>query len=119
MFLAAACRHSAGFTWAYNCRLYFLSYYPEADTVGTFFSLSAIVGGASGVIIGGRVADKLSHKYGDHTPDDLKTSKYNKTRIKLLILGSAMLLSAPFAFGVLALQPPMAFISLFLYYLTG
>ena len=24
MFLAAACRHSAGFTWAYNCRLYFL-----------------------------------------------------------------------------------------------
>ena len=24
MFLAAASRHSAGFTWAYNCRLYFL-----------------------------------------------------------------------------------------------
>ena len=24
MFLAAAARHSAGFTWAYNCRLYFL-----------------------------------------------------------------------------------------------
>ena len=87
--------------------------------MGTFFSLSAIVGGASGVIIGGRVADKLSHKYGDHTPDDLKTSKYNKTRIKLLILGSAMLLSAPFAFGVLAFQPPLAFISLFFYYLTG
>ena len=33
MFLAAACRHAAGFTWAYNCRLYFLSYFPAAEVV--------------------------------------------------------------------------------------
>ena len=116
MFLAAACRHSAGFTWAYNCRLYFLSYYPHAD-VGTFFSVSAIVGGASGVCIGGRVADKLSNIFsGEH---EAQSSKYNKTRIKLLILGSAMILSSPFACGVLAFEPPWAFISLFLYYLTA
>ena len=59
LFLAAACRHSAGFTWAYNCRLYFLSYFPHSD-VGTYFSISAIIGGATGVIVGGFVADKLS-----------------------------------------------------------
>jgi MFS family permease len=31
MFLAAATRHCAGFTWAYNARLYFLSYFPQAE----------------------------------------------------------------------------------------
>ena len=111
MFLAAASRHSAGFTWAYNCRLYFLTYYPQLHDVGSYFSVSAIVGGATGVIIGGRVADRLS--------SDASSSQYKKTRIKLTILGSAMLLSSPFAFSVLMLDPPFAFISLFFYYLTG
>ena len=89
MFLAAACRHSAGFTWAYNCRLYFLTYFPHSD-VGTFFSVSAIIGGASGVIIGGAVADKLSQALTrDYHPDRMDT-KVAKTRIKLSILGFAM-----------------------------
>ena len=30
-------RHCAGFTWAYNARLYFLSYYPEAEVGPTPF----------------------------------------------------------------------------------
>ena len=34
MFLAAAARHSAGFTWAYNCRLYFLRSVSAQLTVG-------------------------------------------------------------------------------------
>ena len=63
MFLAAACRHSAGFTWAYNCRLYFLSYFPRAE-VGTYFSVSAIVGGASGVVAGGQLTDWLTRNQG-------------------------------------------------------
>ena len=63
MFLAAACRHSAGFTWAYNCRLYFLSYFPRAE-VGTYFSVSAIVGGASGVVAGGQLTDWLTRSQG-------------------------------------------------------
>ena len=52
-------RHSAGFTWAYNCRLYFLSYFPLSE-VGTYFSVSAIVGGASGVVAGGQLTDQLT-----------------------------------------------------------
>ena len=35
------------------------SYYPESD-VGTYFSVSAIVGGATGVILGGSLADRLA-----------------------------------------------------------
>ena len=89
MFLAAACRHSAGFTWAYNCRLYFLTYFPHSD-VGTFFSVSAIVGGATGVIIGGAAADKLSHALTrGYDPDRMET-KVARTRIKLSVLGFAM-----------------------------
>ena len=70
MFLAAACRHSAGFTWAYNSRLYFLSYYPYSD-VGTFFSISAIVGGSLGVIAGGNLTDRMTYNL-------LNSQKYNK-----------------------------------------
>ena len=132
MFLGASCRHSAGFTWAYNCRLYFLSYYPDND-VGTYFTFSAIIGGASAVIIGGAIADKLAYKRVPDLAFDHE-SQIKGCRIRLYVLGFCMvfnrqtncclnlvfqLLSSPFAVGVLALQPPLAFFCLFGYYLLG
>ena len=39
----------------YDCS----SYFPQSD-VGTYFSLSAIVGGATGVVLGGAAADRLA-----------------------------------------------------------
>jgi len=117
MFLGASCRHSAGFTWAYNCRLYFLSYYPDND-VGTYFTFSAIIGGASAVIIGGAIADKLAYKRVPDLAFDHE-SQIKGCRIRLYVLGVCMLLSSPFAVGVLALQPPLAFFCLFGYYLLA
>ena len=46
-------------------------------------------------------------------------TKYVKTKTRLIVLGAAMALASPFAVGVLALNPPFAFVSLFLYYLIG
>jgi len=117
MFLGAACRHSAGFTWAYNCRLYFLSYYPDND-VGTYFTCSAIIGGASGVIIGGAIADRLAYK-GALDSDIDNQGQLRGSRIRLYVLGVAMLLASPLALGVLMLSPPLAFVSLFGYYLLA
>jgi len=117
MFLGASCRHSAGFTWAYNCRLYFLSYYPDND-VGTYFTFSAIVGGASAVIIGGAIADRLAYK-GAPDSDNGNQAQLRGSRIRLYVLGVSMLLSSPFAVGVLALQPPYAFVCLLGYYLLA
>ena len=131
MFLGASCRHSAGFTWAYNCRLYFLSYYPDND-VGTYFTFSAIIGGAAAVIMGGAIADKLAY---EEVADGENKTQLQGSRTRLYVLGTSMvksvkiflffynllcqLLSAPFAVGVLALQPPLAFACLFGYYLLG
>ena len=74
--------------------------------------------------------DNVSLKYINNRLD----SQFSKTRTKLMVLGMAMvrivfsfndlpkflqILSSPFAFGVLALDPPWAFASLFVYYLLG
>jgi len=117
MFLGAACRHSAGFTWAYNCRLYFLSYYPESD-VGTYFTFSAILGGATGVLAGGAIADRLAYK-GAQEEDSDNQKQIRGIRIRLYVLGISMLLASPLAVGVLCLDPPFAFASLFGYYLLA
>ena len=110
MFLAAACRHAAGFTWAYNCRLYFLSHFPAAEAAAaTAFPLSAILGGAAAVTAGGGLADWLAGAgsgaqcqhtgYRGHNIQmspllpkfyfRIETRIY-KTRTKLLVLGFAM-----------------------------
>jgi len=86
MFLGASCRHSAGFTWAYNCRLFFLSYYPDND-VGTYFTFSAIIGGASAVIIGGAIADQLAYK---EVSDGENKTQLQGSRIRLYVLGTSM-----------------------------
>ena len=88
MFLGASCRHSAGFTWAYNCRLYFLSYYPDND-VGTYFTFAAIVGGASATIVGGAIADRLAYK-GTPDSDIDNEAQLRGSRIRLYVLGVSM-----------------------------
>jgi len=104
LFLAAATRHCSGFTWAYNARLYFLSYYPEAE-VGLWLPLSAIVGGTVAVFLGGSLADRLASQGG--------------AKARLAVLGSALVLSSPLAAGTLFLDPPLAFVSLLGYYLLA
>ena len=110
MFAGAASRHCAGFTWAYNCRLYFQSYYPGGggDTAGLLVVGAACLGGGGGVMLGGVAADRLAGSGGAAA-----------ARARLVLLGTAMICSAPFAAGVLALHPPAAIACLFCYYLLG
>jgi hypothetical protein len=55
----------AGFSYAYNARLYNLTYFPDFD-VGTWLSLVSIFGGSFGVVLGGVISDAIVVRIGVH-----------------------------------------------------
>ncbi|XP_069956159.1 uncharacterized protein [Cherax quadricarinatus] len=94
---AACIRHTAGFSWAYNTQLYFLTYYPGFN-IGLWVMSASIIGGSLGVTVGGFVSDKLVKRIG--------------IRARLYVLAASQLIATPFAAGVLFFPPPGAFFSL-------
>ena len=54
---------SAGYSWAYNSRLFYLTYYEDFD-VGVWLTWVPIIGGASGVVMGGIASDWIRQKLG-------------------------------------------------------
>ena len=111
---------SAGFSFAYNARLFFLTYHPETD-VGMWLAGAAIVGGATGVLTGGIASDRLLKVLQRRRRQDSGgSSSINQeeagARARLLVLALSLALASPFAVCVLCLSPPWAFLSLFAYY---
>ncbi|XP_050708531.1 sphingosine-1-phosphate transporter SPNS2-like isoform X2 [Eriocheir sinensis] len=94
---AACLRHTAGFSWAYNTQLYFLTYYPDFN-LGLWVTACSIIGGSLGVAVGGFVSDRLVKRLG--------------LRARLYVLAGSQLIATPFAAGVLYFPPPGAFFSL-------
>ncbi|XP_069987687.1 protein spinster homolog 1 [Penaeus vannamei] len=94
---AACIRHTAGFSWAYNTQLYFITYYPDFN-LGLWVTGASIIGGSLGVAVGGFVSDKLVKRIG--------------LRARLYVLAGSQLLAMPFAAGVLYFPPPAAFFML-------
>ena len=58
LLLGACVRHTAGYCWAYNTRLYFLTYYPEFD-LGLWIFGCSVGGGSFGVFFGGYFSDRI------------------------------------------------------------
>ena len=54
---------SAGYSWAYNSRLFYQTYYEYFD-VGVWLTWVPIIGGASGVTLGGLASDWIRQKLG-------------------------------------------------------
>lgn len=104
LLLAAAVRHTGGYSWAYNTRPYFQNYHPEFDTDLGYWLLGCSIGGGSfGVFFGGFLSDRLVKKLGLHS--------------RLWVLSACTLIATPFASMVLYLDPPYALICLIFYYL--
>ena len=60
LLFAAAVRHTGGYAWAYNTRLYFQAYHPEFDSDLGYWLLGCSIGGGSfGVFFGGFLSDRL------------------------------------------------------------
>jgi len=101
LLLAAFFRHTAGYCWAYNTRLFFQFYYPEFD-IGLWTFCASVFGGSFGVFAGGFFSDRLV--------------KFLGLPSRLWLLSCCTLLAAPLAVGTLYFPPPWAFICLIIYY---
>ena len=66
LFLAAAVRHTSGYSWANNNVNYFNEYH-EGKEIGYWFTVCSIVGGSVGVFGGGFLSDLLVRKMGLHS----------------------------------------------------
>jgi len=102
LLVAAMARHTAGYSWAYNTRLYFQSYHPDFE-LGYWILLASCVGGSFGVFAGGFFSDRLVSKLGLNS--------------RLWLLSGCTLMAAPFAVLTLYLEPPASMATLIVYYL--
>jgi len=101
LLLAAIMRHTAGYSWAFNTRLFFQFYYPDYD-IGLWTFCASVFGGSFGVFAGGFFSDRLVKVLG--LPS------------RLWLLSGCTLLAAPLAVGTLYFPPPGAFGCLIGYY---
>jgi len=101
LLVAAFFRHTAGYCWAYNTRLFFQFYYPDFD-IGMWTFCASVFGGSFGVFAGGFFSDRLVKFLGLHS--------------RLWLLSACTLISSPLAVGTLYFPPPGAFGFLILYY---
>lgn len=98
LLLAACVRHTGGYCWAYNTRLYFGKYYPEFDSqLGWWLFADSLVGGSFGVFFGGFFSDFLVSKgLGLHS--------------RLWVLSGCTLVAVPFACLTLYLEVRQLFV---------
>lgn len=97
LMIAASIRHTGGMTFAYNCDLYYNSYFPNYDLGWWLFAVTIGIG-SIGVVVGGIVSDKIVKKMG--------------VRSRVLVLALSQLISTPGAFGSVYLDPFWAMITL-------
>jgi len=102
LLIAAMARQTAGFSWAYNTRLFFQNYYPNFN-LGYWILLASCIGGSFGVFAGGFFSDRLVARLGLHS--------------RLWLLSGCTLLASPLASITLYLDPPYSMGTLILYYL--
>jgi len=101
LFVATSVRHTAGYAWAYNTQNYLNTYYQNYNP-GLWLTVCSIFGGSFGVFVGGWLSDQLVKKWGLHS--------------RLWLLSATTIMAAPFAVGVLSVDPPGAFGFLMVYY---
>ncbi|XP_014216741.1 uncharacterized protein LOC106645405 [Copidosoma floridanum] len=95
--IAASIRHSGGMCFAYNCDLYYRSYFPDYDLGWWLFAVTIVIG-SIGVVVGGIVSDKFVAKMG--------------IRSRVAVLVVSQLIATPFAFGSVYFAPTWAMITL-------
>ncbi|CAG9853594.1 unnamed protein product [Phyllotreta striolata] len=95
--LAASIRHCGGMCFAYNCDLYYQTYFPDYDLGWWLFAVTIVIG-SIGVVVGGIVSDKIVAKMG--------------IRSRCVVLAVSQIVATPFAFGSVYFAPVGAMITL-------
>lgn len=95
---------TGGFAFAYNCDLYYRTYFPDYNLSWWLFTVTTVVG-SIGVLVGGAVSDKFVAKMG--------------VQSRVFILGLSQILATPFSFGSVYFGPTLAMVSLAVSYFFG
>ncbi|GAB0099276.1 uncharacterized protein DMENIID0001_151270 [Sergentomyia squamirostris] len=95
--IASSIRHCGGMTFAYNCDLYYTSYFPDVD-LGWWLFIVTVGIGSIGIVVGGVVSDRIVAKMG--------------IRSRVAVLAISQLIASPFAFGSVYFEPLWAMITL-------
>ncbi|KAG5893319.1 hypothetical protein JTB14_000278 [Gonioctena quinquepunctata] len=95
--LAASIRHCGGMCFAYNCDLYYQTYFPDYDLGWWLFAVTIVIG-SIGVVVGGVISDKIVAKMG--------------IRSRCVVLAVSQLVATPFAFGSVFCTPTGAMVTL-------
>lgn len=98
---AASIRHCGGMCFAYNCDLYYQSYFPDYDLGWWLFAVTIGIG-SIGVVAGGVVSDKFVAKLG--------------VRSRVAVLAISQIIATPGAFGSVYFNPTWAMVTLGLSY---
>lgn len=93
-----------GMCFAYNCDLYYQTYFPDYDLGWWLFAVTIVIG-SIGVVAGGIVSDKFVAKMG--------------VRSRLAILAISQIISTPGAFGSVYFNPTWAMVTLGISYFFG
>ena len=102
LLLAACVRHTGGYCWAYNTRLYFGEYHPDfEDQLGWWLFADSLVGGSFGVFFGGWFSDRIVTRLGLHS--------------RLWVLSAFTLIAVPFSCLTLYLDVSIYFNVILLY----
>ncbi|KAF5284137.1 hypothetical protein FQR65_LT00137 [Abscondita terminalis] len=99
--LAASIRHCGGMCFAYNCDLYYQTYFPDYDLGWWLFAVTIVIG-SIGVVVGGVISDKIVAKLG--------------IKSRLAVLAISQIIATPGAFGSVYFTPTYAMVSLGLSY---
>ncbi|KAK9497188.1 hypothetical protein O3M35_004553 [Rhynocoris fuscipes] len=100
--IAASIRHTGGLCFAYNCDQFYRDSFPHIDLGAWLFFVTFVIGGI-GVLAGGYVSDKIVANMG--------------IRSRVAVLAISQLISTPFAFGSIYMEPVGAMITLAISYL--
>ncbi|KAF4527156.1 hypothetical protein B566_EDAN007200 [Ephemera danica] len=95
--IAASIRHMGGLCFAYNCDLYFQTYYPDVDLGWWLFAVTIVIG-SIGVVAGGVLSDKIVGTMG--------------VKSRVLVLAISQLIASPLAFGSVYCEPVGAMVTL-------
>ena len=118
LLFASFYRNCGGYVWGYQADNYFVNETLDDNyTVATWLGWVPMVAGSIGCLLGGIISDKLAGNTMSSASENL-TLKIQKTVIqRIWVLVIANLMSFPFAAGVLLIDSPYCYLSLFGMYL--
>lgn len=115
LLIASLYRNCGGYVWGYQANIFLETVKGQSkNEIAQWMGWIAAVGGSFGCLLGGALSDRLAAKYGKGSNDTQFIQSTVTIRIWVLVIAS--LISGPLAAGMIFLDPPYCYWSLFTMY---